>query len=101
MARNGNVYSFIIHNVLNFHWYSKIIKGRYSIIRIIYLVINILVLISMLVQMYSGIVMSQYILTSLNIPGHISTVRKLHILGAYWGIYTNRTTFRYTLEYPY
>ena len=39
----------------------------------------------MLVQMYSGIVMSQYILTSLNIPGHISTVRKLHILGAYWG----------------
>lgn len=76
---------FIIHNVLNFHWYSKIIKGKYSIIRIIYLVINILVLISMLVQMYSGIVMSQYILTSLNIPGHISTVRKLHILGAYWG----------------
>ena len=66
---------FIIHNVLNFHWYSKIIKGKYSIIRIIYLVINILVLISMLVQMYSGIVMSQYILTSLNIPGHISTVR--------------------------
>ena len=76
---------FILHNALNFNWYKTIRKGRYSKVRIIYLIINFLVFICMLMQMYSGIVMSRHVFSFLNLHGSISFVRRMHILGAYWG----------------
>lgn len=76
---------FFIHNLLNHNWYRHITKGRYSIIRILYLVIDILVLITMIIQMYSGIAMSRHVFSFLNISNNMSVVRRLHILGAYWG----------------
>lgn len=76
---------FVAHNILNFHWYRGIFRGRYSIVRVIYLVIDILVLISMFMQMYSGIVMSRHVFDFFDIQGNMSMVRRMHILGAYWG----------------
>ena len=53
--------------------------------RILTLCIDFLVLVSMLVQMYSGIVMSRYVFDFLSFRGGMSLARRLHILGAYWG----------------
>lgn len=76
---------FIAHHSLNGHWYRSLFKGKYNTVRILTLCMNILVLIPMLAQMYSGIVMSRYVFHFLPFAGGMSLARRLHILGAYWG----------------
>ncbi len=51
---------FIIHNILNIKWYSKLFKGSYTPYRILSTIINILLLITMILLMISGIIMSEY-----------------------------------------
>ena len=53
--------------------------------RILTLCLDILVFVSMLAQMYSGIVMSRYVFDFLPSIGGMSLARRLHILSAYWG----------------
>ena len=81
----GMLFLFIAHHILNGYWYKSLFKGKYNTIRILTLCIDILVLVSMLAQMYSGIVMSRYVFDFLPSIGGISLARRLHILGAYWG----------------
>ncbi|MGI5896395.1 MAG: DUF4405 domain-containing protein [Oscillospiraceae bacterium] len=81
----GMLLLFIVHHILNGHWYKALFKGKYSIMRILTLCTALLVLVSMLVQMYSGIVMSRYVFNFLPGVGDMSLARRLHILGAYWG----------------
>lgn len=76
---------FITHHILNGHWHKALLKGKYSVMRVFTLVIDILVLISMLAQIYSSIVMSRYVFDFLPFNGGMSLARRLHILGAYWG----------------
>lgn len=76
---------FITHHILNGHWHKALLKGKYSTMRIFMLVIDVLVLISMLAQIYSSIVMSRYVFGFLPFNGGMSLARRLHILGAYWG----------------
>lgn len=81
----GMFFLFIAHHILNFNWYRNIFKGRYTEVRIVTLCIDLLVLLAMLMQMYSGIVMSRCVFDFLPINGGMSLARRLHILGAYWG----------------
>lgn len=76
---------FIVHHILNLNWHKNIFKGKYTAVRGVTLCIDILVLLAMLAQMYSGIVMSRYVFGSFPINGSMSVARRLHILGAYWG----------------
>lgn len=76
---------FITHHILNGHWHKALLKGKYSTMRIFMLVIDVLVLISMLAQIYSSVVMSRYVFGFLPFNGGMSLARRLHILGAYWG----------------
>lgn len=76
---------FIVHHILNGHWHKTLFKGKYNALRILTLCIDFLVLVSMLAQMYSGIVMSRYVFNFLPFSGGMSLARRLHILGAYWG----------------
>ena len=76
---------FIAHHILNGYWYKTLFKGKYNTMRILTLCIDILVLVFMLIQMYSGIVMSRYVFDFLPSIGGMSLARRLHILGAYWG----------------
>lgn len=52
---------FIAHHILNGHWYKTLFKGKYNAMRIVTLTVDLLVLLAMLAQMYSGIVMSRYV----------------------------------------
>ncbi|MGI5894872.1 MAG: DUF4405 domain-containing protein [Candidatus Merdivicinus sp.] len=76
---------FIIHHILNGYWHKSLSTGKYSALRILTLCIDCLLLISMLVQMYSGIVMSRYVFHFLPFNGGMALARRLHILGSYWG----------------
>lgn len=81
----GMLLLFIAHHILNGYWHRSIFKGKYNTMRILTLCIDILVLVSMLAQMYSGIVMSRYVFDFLPSIGGMSLARRLHILGAYGG----------------
>lgn len=81
----GMLVLFIAHHILNGNWHKMLFKGKYNAMRIVTLVIDFLVLVSMLAQMYSGIVMSRHVFAFLPTPGGMALARRLHILGAYWG----------------
>lgn len=76
---------FILHHVLNASWHINLFKGKFSALRILTLCTDFLVLISMLAQIYSGIVMSRYVFLFLPSSSGMALARRLHILGAYWG----------------
>ena len=76
---------FIAHHLLNRNWHKNIFKGKYTALRTVTLCVDVLILISMLAQMYSGIVMSRYVFSFLPIETGMSLARRLHILGAFWG----------------
>ncbi|WP_434311221.1 DUF4405 domain-containing protein [Hominifimenecus sp. rT4P-3] len=77
---------FIAHHLLNWNWYKSIFKGKYTALRTLTLCGDMLVLAAMIAQMYSGIVMSRYVFAFLPMGGSMSFARRLHILGAYWGL---------------
>lgn len=76
---------FLAHHILNRGWYKSLFKGRYTPRRVVQICADTLLLITMLAQMYSGIVMSRHVFAFLPIDGGMALARRLHILGAYWG----------------
>ena len=76
---------FVAHHLLNGRWHKTLCKGKYSALRTVTLCVDLLLLLAMLAQMYSGIVMSRYVFAFLPGTGGMSLARRLHILGAYWG----------------
>ncbi|MDO4156669.1 MAG: DUF4405 domain-containing protein [Oscillospiraceae bacterium] len=76
---------FIAHQILNWNWYKNLFRGKYTPMRVFQAMVNVLTLFSMLVQMYSGIVLSRYVFDFLSIENNLTLARQLHILGAYWG----------------
>lgn len=76
---------FVAHHILNGKWHKNLFQGKYNAMRILTLCIDIFLLISMLLQMYSGVVMSRYVFHFLPSFGGMSLARRLHILAAFWG----------------
>lgn len=76
---------FVAHHLLNGRWHKTLFKGKYSVLRTVTLCVDLLLLLAMLAQMYSGIVISRYVFAFLPGTGGMSLARRLHILGAYWG----------------
>ena len=84
-AGAGMLVLFLAHHILNRKWYQSLRKGRYTTMRVLQLLVNTLLLVTMLAQMYSGIVMSRHVFAFLPISRGMALARRLHILGAYWG----------------
>lgn len=76
---------FILHHILNGNWHKRLFQGKYTPMRVLILCVDVLVLLSMLALMYSGIVMSRHVFAFLSIEKGMALARRLHILGAYWG----------------
>ena len=81
----GMLILFLVHNILNFKWYKSLFKGRYSIIRVMRMIVNFAVLLSMLCLAYSGIVMSHYVFDFVSIRGQMALARQMHMAASYWG----------------
>ena len=80
----GMMLLFVAHHILNGHWHKTLFKGKYDAWRRLTLCVDLIVLLAMLVQMYSGIAMSRYVFAFLPEIDGMSLARRLHILGAYW-----------------
>ncbi len=75
---------FVVHHGLNGDWIRSLRKGRYTPARVLQTVLALLLLVSMLVQMISGIAMSRHALPFLDVPLPASTARLLHLACGYW-----------------
>lgn len=76
---------FVVHHALNFGWIRGIVKGRYSVVRLLNLAVNLLLLVIMFLLPISGIMMSEYIFTFLDFDTGIAMARAIHLLVSYWG----------------
>ena len=81
----GMLVLFVVHQVLNRSWYKNLFRGRYTPMRTLQCLVNVLTLAAMLALMYSGITMSRHVFAFLPIRGGLMLARRLHILGSYWG----------------
>lgn len=76
---------FIVHHIMNRKWIKSVFKGKYTPFRIVQTVLVILVLITMLMQMLSGIILSKYVFSFVDLNKLTGIARTMHLLGAYWG----------------
>ena len=81
----GMLVLFVVHQSLNRSWYKNLFRGRYTPMRTLQCLVNVLTLAAMLALMYSGITMSRHVFAFLPIRGGLMLARRLHILGSYWG----------------
>lgn len=76
---------FLAHHALNYRWHKNLVKGKYTPLRVLQTVINVLIFLSMIGLMISGIIMSRTVFVFLPISGGMSFARLLHMIAAYWG----------------
>lgn len=76
---------FILHQALNLNWYKNLFKGKYTALRIVGTILNLLLIVDFLLLAYSGIAMSRFVFMPLNLEWNVALSRRLHILSSYWG----------------
>lgn len=76
---------FILHHILNWRWWAGICKGRYTAVRTLQTVIDLLTLAAMLGLMVSGVILSSKVFAFLHIRGHMAFARRLHMTASSWG----------------
>lgn len=75
---------FIIHNILNIKWYKSIFKGKNNFQRTFHIIMNLLLLLTMIGMMISGIIISANVFSFLNIQTTMFG-RRLHMVSTSWG----------------
>lgn len=76
---------FLVHNLLNFKWYKRLFKGKYTFLRILQASIIITILAASICLAYSGIIMSGYVFSHVSIKGQMVLARQMHMAASYWG----------------
>ena len=84
-AGTGMMVLFILHHILNRKWIKNIFHGKYTAIRALQTVLSILILVSMLGSMISGILLSRQVFFFIKAGSFTGLARKTHMLCAYWG----------------
>ena len=75
-----------LHTWLNWPWYRGLMKGRYTIMRLVILAIAVLLWLDMLVLFGSSLAISYYVFRYLPSPVGISLGRSLHLAASYWAL---------------
>ena len=76
---------FIIHHIINRRWLKNMAKGRYTPLRGVSTLINLLLTGVMFAMPVSGLIMDGQIVPALHITGSAATARLVHLPVAYWG----------------
>lgn len=76
---------FVVHHILNGRWSKRLLKGKYTPLRVWQTTLVLLIFVSMISSMISGVILSRHALAFLPISGGRSFGRSLHMLAAYWG----------------
>ncbi|MEI0518676.1 DUF4405 domain-containing protein [Brachyspira murdochii] len=77
---------FILHHILNFHWYKNLNKGKYSFNRTLNTFINSMLFICMIGLIISGILFNRNVVDFFNLEGIKVFNKRLHIICCYWGL---------------
>lgn len=75
----------IIHNALNFRWYTSLVRGPYNARRVGWTAVNLGLLAAMSAAACSGVMVSQHVFSFLQLDGSLLW-RKVHLTSAYWGL---------------
>lgn len=75
---------FILHHILNWKWHVRIFKGRYTVMRILMMGVNVLLFLSMVGMMISGILLSHEVFGFLHLRAGMFG-RRLHMVSTAWG----------------
>lgn len=75
---------WIAHHALNFRWYGRLFRGKYTPLRAAQAAVNLLLFLSMLGTMASAVILSREIFAFLPISGGIALARTMHVLCAFW-----------------
>ena len=84
-AGAGMFLLFLLHHILHGNWYKSLFKGGYTPLRVFRLIVDVLVFLAMIGLMVSGIMLSNYVFSFLNIRGGMSFARLLHMAASHWG----------------
>lgn len=84
-AGAGMFLLFLLHHILNGNWYKSLFKGGYTPLRVFRLIVDVLVFLAMIGLIVSGIMLSNYVFSFLNIRGGMSFARLLHMAASHWG----------------
>ncbi|MCM1054722.1 MAG: DUF4405 domain-containing protein [Bacteroides sp.] len=82
----GMAACFIAHVILNSDWLKNLFKGEYSAARGLMTAVNILLCLDVLALLVSGVMMSGFVFSWLNISGGKMLARQLHLFASYWGM---------------
>ena len=77
--------SVVLHNLLNIRWYSSVLKGKHTILRLLQIVVNLALVADIVLMMISGILMSGYVFAWLPVTAGAYEARLFHLAGAHWG----------------
>lgn len=75
---------FIIHHILNIRWYKSIFKGKLNLYRVIQIIIDMLLLVSMIGIMASSMMISSTVFSFLGLKT-TQFGRNLHLISTSWG----------------
>ena len=75
---------WVVHIILNHHFYKSIFRGTYKPYRIMQTVINCAILVCVIFLILSGIILSNHLFTFLNIQRGLRFARIAHLLASHW-----------------
>ena len=75
---------FVTHHILNRRWYKTALRGKQTAGRVVRTAADLLLLVLMILQPVSGILMSRYLYTFIQIGGISAVSREVHLMAAYW-----------------
>lgn len=75
---------FLTHAWQHRRWWKTVPRGRYTPYRTLLTALDLILLVLMLAQPFSGIAMSHHLYTFLPLGGVAATVREIHLLLGYW-----------------
>ena len=75
----------ILHHILNGNWYKALGKGKYQSGRILFTIVDVILLLDMFLLMFSGIAMSRYVFRFLDLPVSKAWAREMHMTASYSG----------------
>ena len=89
---SGMFVLFLIHHLLNGSWHKNLLRGKYTPMRVLMLCIDVLVFIALILEMYSGIVVSRYVFSFVKIKGGMMLACLLYT-SIYRKVRSNRQKF--------
>lgn len=77
------LFTILIHQLLNKKWFVSITKGKYTTIRKIFLIVNIVLVIDIVLAFISGLAMSELLPMLHFVSANLA--RKIHMVSVHWG----------------